>query len=64
MSIEDYTNPVEEVEERNYEDIENVAFFLQDYLHYELCNSNTGAYCLTHHSIETRYTKISSIWIL
>jgi len=57
MEFEDYTNPVEEVEKREYEDIENIAFFLQDYLHQELCSINQGAYCYTHHSIETRCTK-------
>jgi len=57
MNFDDYVNPIEEVDEREYEDIENMTFFLKDFLHKELCGSNQGAYCLTHHSIETRSTK-------
>ena len=57
MNFDDYVNPIEEADEREYEDIENMAFFLKDFLHKELCGSNQGAYCLTHHPIETRFTK-------
>jgi len=57
MSFDDYDNPVSEVNDREFESIENLKFFLKDYLHKELSGSNQGAYCFTHHSIETRSTK-------
>ena len=57
MESGDYDNPSEDINERLYEETDNISFFLKEYLHKELCNTNQGAYCLIHHSIETRATK-------
>jgi len=53
MESGDYDNPSEDINERLYEETDNISFFLKEYLHKKLCNTNQGTYCLSHHSTET-----------
>ena len=56
MNVE-FVNPPEKLEEREYQNIQEIASTLQEILHTELSNSKQGAYCATCHSLETRCTK-------
>jgi len=52
-----YQNPTENINERDFEKIQDVPIYVIEALHREVAGTNVGAYCATHHSLETRSTK-------
>jgi len=53
-----FKNPVEKVEERGFIDPAEISEFEMEEVHKQISGTNHGAYCLDHHSIEARTTKI------
>jgi len=58
MERQEYQNPPEEINSRIYENIDAVSEYVIETLFKEVSGTNIGAYCASHHSIETRSTKI------
>jgi len=53
-----FVNPEEEIQHREYVQLENIQIFVKEYVHKEMTGYNPGAYCATHHTIETRTTLV------